>query len=319
MGGGEKGVQGHAFYTAPNPPYGAVFTYHLKEPLKTPSEVRRENERRLVEQNQPVYYPSWDELRVEDREEEPAIVFTVTDSEGSVVRRVTGPTSRGIHRVAWDLRYPAVTPTRAGGSSSGPLAVPGTYAVQMATFVDGVLTPVGEQRHFQVNSLANATLAARDQEALLAFQQEVGRLQRVLLAADAVASETLERLPLVKEALMATPAADPQLLARARSLELRLLDIQVQLTGDRTIRNRAELAAPSLLQRVQRVVRSQLGSTAEVTGTHRRNYEIAAAAFGNVLEDLRQLIEVELVALYDEMELAGAPWTEGRGLPRWRP
>jgi hypothetical protein len=56
-----------------------------------------------------------------------------------------------------------------------------------------------------------------------------------------------------------------------------------------------------------------------VTGTHRRNYELAAVAFGSVLEDLRQLIEVELVALYDEMELAGAPWTEGRGLPRWRP
>jgi hypothetical protein len=118
---------------------------------------------------------------------------------------------------------------------------------------------------------------------------------------------------------MATPAADPQLLAGTRSLELRLQDLQVQLTGDRTVRNRAELTPPSLLQRVQRVVRSQLGSTAEVTGTHRRNYEIAAVAFGNVLEDLRQLIEVELVALYDEMELAGAPWTEGRGLPRWRP
>jgi len=31
----------------------------------------------------------------------------VTDANGHVVRRLTGPITAGVQRVAWDLRYPA--------------------------------------------------------------------------------------------------------------------------------------------------------------------------------------------------------------------
>ena len=35
-GGGEKATQGAAFFTAPNPPFGAVFTYYLRDELADP-------------------------------------------------------------------------------------------------------------------------------------------------------------------------------------------------------------------------------------------------------------------------------------------
>ena len=45
LGGPKKGFQGDAFYTADNPPYGAVFTAYMKEKLKTKKEKRQEAEK----------------------------------------------------------------------------------------------------------------------------------------------------------------------------------------------------------------------------------------------------------------------------------
>ena len=46
LGGREKANRGDNFYFAPNPPYGAIFTYYLKESLKTREEMRREKEKK---------------------------------------------------------------------------------------------------------------------------------------------------------------------------------------------------------------------------------------------------------------------------------
>jgi hypothetical protein len=62
----------------------------------------------------------------------------------------------------------------------------------------------------------------------------------------------------------------------------------------------------------------QLRSTAPVTETNRRGYAIAADGFEALLPRLRQLIEVDLPKLEKEMEAAGAPWTPGRTLPKWK-
>jgi len=317
MGWRSKGVQGHALYTAPNPPFGAVFTYYLRDELQSRRERRQERERRLRGEGKPVYYPSWEELRAEDREDEPAIILTVTDEGGNVVRRITGPSRAGFHRVAWDLRYPAFTPARLDGERSGPMAVPGTYTVTLAWLVDGVLTPMGEPQRFETKPLGLATLAAADKEALLVFQQKAGRLQRAVLGANQVVRETAEQLEYIRQALMDAPAADPTLFQRIVELKGRLADIQVQLVGDETVTGRQEYAPPSISDRVDGVVGGFWSSSAP-TNTHRRSYEIAGRSFEGVLEALRALVEVEMKELGAALETAGAPWTPGRGVPSWR-
>src|SRR2546423_4628485 len=86
--GGVNGSQGGNFFEAPNAPFGAVFTYYLKSELRTRRAARQAAERLAERRGQDVFYPSWDSLRVEDREEPPAIVLTVTDAQGNVVRRL---------------------------------------------------------------------------------------------------------------------------------------------------------------------------------------------------------------------------------------
>src|SRR5207245_8900082 len=103
--------------------------------------------------------PSRSELSAEEEEEAPAIIFTVTDSTGHVVRRLTGPITAGIQRVAWDLRYspPSLPPPPNpegedpfNEGPAGPLVMPGTYELSLAKRVDGVMTPLGHPQEFQV-------------------------------------------------------------------------------------------------------------------------------------------------------------------------
>src|SRR6202035_2634410 len=68
LGGPKKGYQGDAFYTAENPPYGAVFTAYLKEKLKTKKEKRQEAEKEAAKKNQTLPYPTNDQLRAEAEE-----------------------------------------------------------------------------------------------------------------------------------------------------------------------------------------------------------------------------------------------------------
>src|SRR5207245_7773755 len=76
IGGRGKSFQGESYFTAENPPFGATFTYYLKDALKTKKEKRQEAEKKA-----PITaMPSRSELSAEEEEEAPASIFAVTDS-----------------------------------------------------------------------------------------------------------------------------------------------------------------------------------------------------------------------------------------------
>jgi photosystem II stability/assembly factor-like uncharacterized protein len=330
-----KGFQGDSFYAAPNPPFGAVFTYYLKDDAKTLAEQRRERELELAgEEDEPVEaeaggigYPPWEELRAEAREEEPMIILTVSDAEGRVVRRLTGPAEAGFHRVAWDLRYPPADPTSIEPPAPrapwdpppmGPLAVPGSYTVSLARRVRDEVTPIGQPQTFETVPLGLGTLATEDFAELVAFQKQTARLQRAVLGAARALAEADSRLDHLAAAYLATPAADPALRVAIDRLDDRLEVLGVDLLGDEVVRNRNEPTPSSIVEMVQNVVYGHWTTTAAPTRTHRDSYARAAAAFAGFLAGFRALAEEELPALEAAMEAAGAPWTPGR-VPQWEP
>ncbi|MDZ7362032.1 MAG: glycosyl hydrolase [candidate division KSB1 bacterium] len=319
-----KAFQGDSYFTAPNPPFGAVFTYYLKEELKTRRQKRQENEKKIEEQGGVPPYPKWEELRAEEREEKPAVILTIKDEEGNVVRRLNGGTSAGIQRVAWDLRFPPANPTSLEPPPDnpfidppvGPMVVPGNYTVTLSKRVDGVETQLGAPQPFETVPLGIASLPAEDRKGLLAFQRKTARLQRAVLGAGQVVSETQRRFDFIKRALQNTPEADPALVAELRTLENRLKDLQTKLSGDRLIQRYNEPSPPAIIDRVQDIVGGHWTSTSVVTQTFQDGYQIAAEEFSTVLESLRVLIEVDLAKFEAKLEQIGAPWTPGR-VPRW--
>jgi hypothetical protein len=177
-----------------------------------------------------------------------------------------------------------------------------------------VETPLGQPQTFIVESLGLATLGDSDRRSLLDFQKKAGELQRAMMGTNEAAQDALRSIQFMKKALMDTANADPQLGQEARRLETRLREALRELVGDRTIRQRSEATAPSLMDRVN----PQLSTTCPITATAKRDYEIAATGFAALLPKMRLLIEQDLPALGDKLEAAGAPWTPGRRLPDWK-
>ena len=60
------------------------------------------------------------------------------------------------------------------------MVAPGTYTVSLAKLVDGKQTKLGQTQSVAAQPLGLATLAARDKQALLAFQRKTARLQRAV-------------------------------------------------------------------------------------------------------------------------------------------
>jgi len=319
----EKAFQGDTYYTAPNPSFGAVFTYHLEDGLKTRQERRHEAEKEADEDKKILPYPSQDDLRAEDEENDPSIILTVRDAGGNVVQRVTGPRGKGIHRVAWNLRYPSSLPTdpdpgpQAPWDSPpvGPLALPGAYSVTLESEIDGVVTQLAGPQEFKVTDLGGGTLPVEDPEAALEFQLQAADLQRAVLGALEFTGEVGDRIKHLRQAILDTPAAQPGQVAELAAIEDELNDLLVLLRGDRSKARRNEPTDPSILGRINRVVGGQLSTTQAPTTTNRDGYAWAAAAFTEQLEALRSL-DARLGALEDTLEAAGAPWTPGR-FPEW--
>lgn len=322
-----RGWQGASFYSTPNPPFGAVIPYHLKEKLATRKEKRQELEKKDREAGKAPRQPSFEELQAEQREKEPQIWLVVRDEDGAVVRRISGDRDQGLHRVAWDLRYPSSEPVELKSKTesdpwddlpSGPLALPGAYSVALAKEVDGVVTELTEPVPFNVLPLEVATFAAKDKTAALAFQKKVARLQRAVEGAVRIGSEAETRLGHIRQAIRDTPGADAGLLGEAEGLRTQLLTLLHQLRGDPTYGRHEVPEPPSIRERVQLVVGSQWQVTSPPTSTEQESYRFAAEAFARVLAELRTRIGKELPALEARLEAAGAPWTPGR-LPDWKP
>ena len=325
LGYNRKAFMGDDFYSAPNPPVGAVFTYHLKEGFKTLKDQRLEAEKKTEEDGGALAYPTWEELRAEDRAEDPAVVLTIKDTSGNVVRRLTGPTGKGIHRLTWDLRFPPSDPVNLqprqanafSGDPMGPMILPGTYSASLAKWENNELTELSGPIAFETISTGTATLPAADKAAALAFQQEADRLMRAVGGAASALGEIQTRINHLRKAAMDTPDGDPAWLAKMETLEGQLDDLQIELSGDSTVAQRSEPTSPSIRSRVGRALGYSLTTTSAPTATQKRQVEIAAEAFAPVLTGLKVLV-TDLETLETEMETAGAPWTPGR-IPTWQP
>jgi hypothetical protein len=313
-----KAFLGEAFYTAENPPYGAIITYHLKDALKTQKKQRQEKEKK-----DPKAYPSKDELRAEAEEEEPTIVVTITDAKGQPVRVLNGPATAGVHRVTWDLTLPAVNLPRPtpigegvedlfGPPPGGPYVVPGQYHVSIAQRVKGVVTAIGEPVAFQVKYVGPMPLPEADWKRLTEFQQQVFKLQRDLVAVQGSANELTTRLEQMKHALDLTPNAPADARDRVRKLIAAHRDTVRLLNGDAILRGRNENTLMSLAERVG-VASSATRTIVNVpTGTEREQYTIARAGIDEIRQTLRQRLDKDVKELEKLLDKLGAPWTPGR-------
>ncbi len=316
---GKSNNQGAAYFTAPNPPFGAMFTYYLKDGYKTKKSVREEKEKKLNKQFKDVEFPSWNELESERMEGNPVVWLTVKDENGNVIRRLKGPVSKGFHRISWDLTYPSemaidIHATRSGGEKywrqNRAMVVPGTYTVSLSKEIDGVVTRLSDPVTFKVVPIRQGLLKGAPPEETVAFWKKVQKLWGNISATSLTLKNAMKEISGMQKALTLSEVKPGELDKQVEDVRLELLKLDARLNGNKSKNQIGAKYPPTVKNRLQAAYAVVNNSTYGPTQTAKRSLELAQSEYEIINSELGNIIENKLPALKKALEDAGAPVVE---------
>ncbi|MCH8959828.1 MAG: hypothetical protein IH820_00485 [Bacteroidetes bacterium] len=294
-------------FVAPNPPFGALIRYYLKEDLKPmrPAMAMRgangggngrrgptargDTPRRGQFRGQ-----GFRGRRGRNGEKEPKATITILDASGEVVRELEGAGKAGVQQVVWDLRIePPYVPEenqRGGGGGffrrapRGPTVLPGTYTVQLAAGGETFSTDV-EVRGDPRIQIARADLEARQQTLMSAYT-----LSKTVYEARQAVRRLTEQITDVQDLLKAHEDAPENLTADADSLRNEIRRVGRDM-------NRANAGSRGSF--------SIEGSTTRPTADQLWQLEQAWEKVPPLVTQINEIIETKMPALYRQLDEHG--------------
>ncbi|MBU8893210.1 MAG: hypothetical protein KOO66_10555 [Bacteroidales bacterium] len=315
-----KGSMGASLYTAPNPAFGAEFTYYIGTEYKTLKDIRKEKEKKLTKENQNIPFPGWDALETERIQEKPKILLTVKDSKGNVVRKLEGKNSIGFHRIAWDLKFPSTraisTESRSSGwLPEGSMVAPGKYTVTLSKQVDGVVTDLSEPMGFTVEQLRKGVLEGSTPDETVAFWKELAEMQCATSAASMSLNIAKRKVDVMYKAALNAQNIPGELENKLYKLKQEMIEIEIEYYGNRSKVKIGERGKPTVYSRMSAAQMGTMNSTYGPTQTHIRSLEIAKKQFEPIRIKIENITNNRIPELEKELREAGAPWIEGQPLP----
>jgi photosystem II stability/assembly factor-like uncharacterized protein len=313
--------QGATYFKAPNPDFGAVFTYYIKEIPKTLNQLRKEKEKDLFKEGKPIYQPTDEEIRTEQNEKNPYLVFIIKDEDGNIVRKLTKEASKGISRLSWNLEYydpsPVIDKDKFNPTAevhSSTLALPGKYYVSMALVTRDGIKDLGDQVQFNVVPLKNTAIPSGNREELVAFQKQAFEILREVKGSESLLKEMIKRVENIKYAINVTPDIPVGLINNAESLSRELQRIDLKFNRDSNSPSPEENPPSPLTfnERLNILAYTHSRSTSNITKNERNAYSALVSEFPPVLERIKSIYNVDLKNLESELEKYNAPWTPGR-------
>ena len=306
---------GASEYRAENPPFGATFTYYLKEDIKSFKQLRKESEKKLNESGSDIPFPGWDAVEAEHNEDEPILVFAVKDENGKVINHVKAPAKKGIHRVNWDLRHASkniMDPEKDSAlnvESKGYMVTPGVYSVSLYALNKGEVNQLSEAVSFEVLPLHDQVLEPSTpaeieefRKALETAKLEYGTVKKVL-------QETSKRLTVLKDACFRMEDDAGDLLEEVYRTEAEVQKLKEMLNGKQTKRQVGEQEVSTLELRWL-VAEMGLSTTYGPTTMHKESLQAGIEEMKPIREQLRILKNTTLPALEEKLRNAGAPITK---------
>ncbi|MFT4941981.1 MAG: photosystem II stability/assembly factor-like uncharacterized protein [Paraglaciecola sp.] len=315
-----KGSQGASFYTAENPPFGAVFTYYLKDSFKTKEEIRQENEKALKEKNRPVPFPGWDKVEEERRQQPAKIWITIKDATGNVIRRVSGSNDKGFNRVDWNLSLPnidviTVKKPEEQDSNINFMVAPGEYSVTLSKQLDGKVTVLQGPQNFTVEALTTGTLKGASPDEVVSFWQAINQVKRDANGVYQQTKKSIERVEMLERALLESTAEPGSLDFELAQIRAELLDINHQLNGDQS-KTQVYLSNVKTVENLLDVAEfGTVLSTYGPTPTHQQSLDLAKQKLQLQQSKLKALTEKRIPELESNLRAMGAPWVTGQLLP----
>ena len=305
------GSQGASYYAAPNPDFGAIFTYYLKADSTSLKAARKKREKATGEAD--ITFPGWDALEAERNEVADKVEIVVRDASGDAVNRVKGGTSKGFHRVSWNLRYAAKGLIEPGESSNddGFLATPGTYTATLIKTVDGVVADLGDPISFEVVPLHEPTLKGAPPKEIIAFRKEMEALQGQMAVFSKMMEKQMQKIEAMQTALTRADRPSNDLTTRLHQAKQTLQALNQNARGYRSKREVGERNPPSPQSRMFVGVRG-LNTTYGPTEMHQATVATGKAEMAKIQAELHRFANSVMPGLESAIKTVGAPPIHGQ-------
>jgi len=230
-----------------------------------------------------------------------------------VVRKLKAPAKKGIHRIAWDLRFAnnrAINPLRAERPNrwnrGGAMVVPGTYSVSMAKEINGTVTELAGPVSFEVVSLYESTLKGASDEEYKQFMNELNKTQADFAMANSVMHKNLSIAKAMKLALERASIQPGELNTAVFNLNKELLKLNAEQNGLST-KNEVGVKNNPSVGTYLRVASRGLSTSYGPTEMHKDNLKIAKKLLSELTAKVAVYTNKTIPALEKQLQSAGAP------------
>jgi photosystem II stability/assembly factor-like uncharacterized protein len=285
---GRKGNTGHKYFSAPNPPYGAVINYHLR-------------------------------AKPQD-----SVKVIITDQSGKVVRELNGPKESGLNRVVWDLRHaqPAVIEAGQGGGGGGgffgprgPRVAPGQYTIKLTAGSAQATKTVQVEEDSRIQ-ISDADRARWSEASMKAYE-----LQKSADAARRSILNVRSQMNTVQDYLKKTPNVSKAVTDAAKSVADQVEAIQSKLLPN--FGGQQGNAGPPLpgtprplLNRINQLAGGFDGYTTAPTADQMARIDNLSKELKELIEQWNRLIDESLPSLNKQMRDSGVPFVNaGQRIP----
>ena len=310
------GNTGGDYYFAENPDFGAVFTYHLSNSYPTLKSKRKELEKEMINKGQQIPAINWSLLEKESREEKTKVYILIKDSDGEEVNRVNASASKGLNRVAWNLRHgsnPVINSDRmqyrSSGSRrysrSGHLVSPGNYTASLVKETEGQMFVLDGPINFNVVDLGRSTLQGTSYEDYSSHAYNVDQVYDRQTIFSNKLTKTMNMVKAMRLSLHTSKQLNNELGNNLFQMEEELNQILVEVNGNSAKSEIGEKNDPTLSRFISNAARG-LSTTYGPTGQHKQSLEIANSMLDK-LEVKLNVIEGKLPSMKLELNNMNAP------------
>lgn len=320
-----KAFQGESFYTASNPPVGATIFFYLNEEYKSIKDKRKEAEKEKIKNNQPVYYPSADSIRLEDAEIAPGLFLLITDEQGNDVRKIKVNYKKGMHNAVWDGRYELTSPVNFNTpdydnpyyeADKGAAAVPGKYFAQLIKITNEKMETISDKVSFNIKTPNQSTLPSVDLTKQNALNKEIAEFRRVVLGSSDYLGHLKNRIKYLNAGINQSNSNAASLTKDISDFNTKCKSLELILNGDGSLARREFETSPGFISDLETMVYYTWGQSYGSTGTLEEKFKELKGLFAShyaKIKELKTLTE----QIETKAESLKMPATYGR-LPEWK-
>ncbi len=307
-----SGSLGANDFRSKNPPFGAVFTYYLKDGYKTLKDKRIKEEKELNKNKRNIPFPGWDVLEAERREQKPTIWLTIKDADDIVIRNIECKNKKGFHRVAWDLENASNEIILSKDTVKNPglnLVLPGKYSATLTKIHNDEITELSDAVYFDVVKLREGALPGKSDAEKATFFTKHNQLINQVDVFETEVKHLKAYVKNAKKAAARSKAPTGYLSKEFYDLQKAMEEFNVAIKGNPSKNKPGEKTNPTIWNRLW-FGYSSAYSTYGPTETAQQSLQIAEGEYEK-LKTLYQQIQSAYDGICAKLKAVDAPYFEG--------